>query len=712
MEKFILLAEAGIRASEANGGLMRSLIIFLFLLAPVWAQTPLQGRWLFHPGDDSSWAATDCDEGDWSPIQVPGFWEKQGHPDLNGFAWYRLHFKTPADLPQEPFLLLGTIDDADEAYLNGERLGRTGEFPPEPASEHTTQRVYAARRSLFRSDDNVLAIRVYDATGLGGISGGLLGIYDRDTYRRVLNWGPAPKRSWNQLTTSNGLTVAVYDLESDRVTRVLPHLYRMYDEGRPVEPFIRSLSWETGEKPLEAFYVQNTHVVCIRYPSYQVYLFAPFTADKRRLYLSFGGENVGKLRIKVDGECVVSDVKRGKLRQMVLAPRGVPLEDSTLPRSQLEIDWMRHQIAAARLPIKLSPAERDVCEQSLSVLKMAQVAAEDEAGARGQIVAGLPPGDWNICWLRDGVYAILALDQVGWYEESRRALTFYLTARSGEYIHCLWKGVDYGLKVPYRISVCRYFGLGREESDSNDDGPNIELDGMGLFLLAFSDYVGKSGDRAFLEQWRATVDREVAEALLAQVAPNGLIRPESGPWEMHLPGRQNAWTSIVSCAGLRAYGQLSKQPRYLEAAERMQAAITAELVYQDSLIKGFAEAEKPSVRDFYDGGTIEAFNLGVVSRELFPSYLAAYARALRIEPRRGFARLNNPSWYTAGEWPFLSLRFALASGDRSLVDRVTQYARMNFNLIPELYGRTSENYEGSIPMVGYGAGAYLLTVGR
>lgn len=688
--------------------MLRFWLLLWLLLAPVGAQTPLRGQWLFHPGDDPAWAAPDLDEAGWKPIAVPGFWENQGYPDLNGFAWYRLHFKA-GELPDQPFLLLGTIDDADEAYLNGERLGRTGEFPPEPASEFMTQRVYAAPRSLFRPD-NVLAIRVYDGTGQGGISGGLIGLYDREGYRRALNWGPPPKSSWKKLTTSNGMTVAVYDLEHDRVETVLPHLYRMYDEGRPVLPFVRSLSFETGEKPLEAFYVQNTHVICIRYPSVQVLLFAPFTADKRRLYVSFGGENVGRLRVRIDGECAVSDLKRGKLRQMVLAPRGVATEDATFPRSQLEIDWMRRQIASARLPANLSPAERDLCEQSLSLLKMAQVAEQDDPAARGQIVASLPPGGWNICWLRDGVYSILALNQVGWHQEARRALTFYLTAQAGEYVHCLWKGDDLGLQVPYRLTVCRYFGLGREESDSNDDGPNIELDGMGLFLIAFSDYVTRSGDRAFLKQWQATVDREVADALLAQVAPNGLIRAESGPWEMHLPGRQHAWTSIVSSAGLRDYGRLTGQQRYLEAAAGLQSAVLRELVYQDTLVKGFAEAEKPSVRDFYDGGTIEGFNLGVLPRELFPSYLKAYTEALRISPERGFARLNNPGWYTWSEWPFLSLRFALYDGDRTLVDRITLYARRNFNLIPELYERDGENYGGAIPMVGYGAGAYLLTI--
>jgi len=45
-----------------------------------------------------------------------------------------------------------------------------------------------------------------------------------------------------------------------------------------------------------------------------------------------------------------------------------------------------------------------------------------------------------------------------------------------------------------------------------------------------------------------------------------------------------------------------------------------------------------------------------------------------------------------------------------LIDWTTKYSKLNFNFIPELYNYENENYDGAVPMVGYGAGAYILTL--
>ncbi|MGE5432790.1 MAG: hypothetical protein ACM3QX_17035 [Syntrophomonadaceae bacterium] len=51
-------------------------------------------------------------------------------------------------------------------------------------------------------------------------------------------------------------------------------------------------------------------------------------------------------------------------------------------------------------------------------------------------------------------------------------------------------------------------------------------------------------------------------------------------------------------------------------------------------------------------------------------------------------------------------RFGDIKGARRLIDWVTKQASLNFNLIPEIYNDVTSRYIGSIPMVGFGAGAY------
>ncbi len=87
--------------------------------------------WLFRTGDDLQYKAVECDDSGWQSIRVPGQWENAGLPRYDGFAWYRLHFNIPRALLNHDFYLCaGTIDDADETYLNGTRIGATGRFPP------------------------------------------------------------------------------------------------------------------------------------------------------------------------------------------------------------------------------------------------------------------------------------------------------------------------------------------------------------------------------------------------------------------------------------------------------------------------------------------------------------------------------------------------------------------------------------------------------
>ncbi len=151
----------------------------------------LVGTWLFSTGDDPDRRDPAFDDGDWTEVYVPAYWETQGYKGYNGYGWYRKRFRVPPELiGKKLILLLGKIDDVDETYLNGRRIGRTGEMPPRGDMfnrvEYTLLRAYTIPPDMLHSGrDNLVAVRVYDGWVHGGIYQGPVGIVTRD---RFLAW--------------------------------------------------------------------------------------------------------------------------------------------------------------------------------------------------------------------------------------------------------------------------------------------------------------------------------------------------------------------------------------------------------------------------------------------------------------------------------------------------------------------------------------------
>lgn len=137
--------------------------------------------WRFSIGDDLRWAEPGFDDRRWSRIEVPGAWEDEGYDDYNGYAWYRCTFSFSDRTDQPTTLLLGQIDDVDEVYINGKRIGATGRFPPSYVSAWNRDRIYPLPSGTWqKNESNVIAVRVYDGGGRGGIMGHAIGVYGSD----------------------------------------------------------------------------------------------------------------------------------------------------------------------------------------------------------------------------------------------------------------------------------------------------------------------------------------------------------------------------------------------------------------------------------------------------------------------------------------------------------------------------------------------------
>ena len=141
----------------------------------------LSQGWKFSPGDDPSWSNPALDDSDWQSIDVGKSWEEQGHADYDGYGWYRKHIHIPADYQHHPDLnkygflnlVLGSIDDADQTWWNGQLLGETGQMPHPYKTAWSTQRNYRVPAQRIHWDaDNVIAVRVYDGTNQGGMCRG------------------------------------------------------------------------------------------------------------------------------------------------------------------------------------------------------------------------------------------------------------------------------------------------------------------------------------------------------------------------------------------------------------------------------------------------------------------------------------------------------------------------------------------------------------
>ena len=133
----------------------------------------LEGPWLLQPGDQLEWASVEFDDSPWKTVQVPERWEEYALPEYDGFGWYRLHFTVaPQHLARwngQPLAIAcGGIDDADETFLNGRKIGQSGSFAPVQKTEWRTPRVYEFDPSLLAAT-NVLCVRVADFGGDGGI---------------------------------------------------------------------------------------------------------------------------------------------------------------------------------------------------------------------------------------------------------------------------------------------------------------------------------------------------------------------------------------------------------------------------------------------------------------------------------------------------------------------------------------------------------------
>ena len=348
-------------------------------------------------GGRAVWADPAHDDAAWQEIAVPGAWEGAGYAGLDGIAWYRTAFTlTAAEARSGARLSLATVDDADVAWVNGVEVGRTDGY--------AARRRYGVPASALREGRNVLAVRVTDGGGNGGIVGAAPDVH--------LEIGGAPR----PLAGRWRFRVGVVRLGEDgqhvnKIPAVLHH--RMI---HPLLPFpIRGVIWYQGESNAnddrQALAYRDQFATLVR--SWRQEWTRGPTADFPFLWAqlaNFGPVDSvppasaawalhreaqsAALALPNTGQAVTIDIgdpadlhprnKRDVGRRLALAARRVAHGDSTVVAAGPT--YRRHRVEGSRVVIELDAPDGLAARDATGVASGDRVAGFAIAGADGRFV--------------------------------------------------------------------------------------------------------------------------------------------------------------------------------------------------------------------------------------------------------------------------------------------------------------------------------------
>jgi beta-galactosidase len=130
------------------------------------------GEWKFSKGDNILWQNPNFNDASWQKVILPSTWEKHSNytPD-NVYGWYRREISIPVDLQGKDIVInVGKIDDADETFFNGVKVGGMGTFPPSYTTAYDMLRYYKVPHEIVHyGTKNSIAVRVFDGIMGGGM---------------------------------------------------------------------------------------------------------------------------------------------------------------------------------------------------------------------------------------------------------------------------------------------------------------------------------------------------------------------------------------------------------------------------------------------------------------------------------------------------------------------------------------------------------------
>ncbi|MCF7885121.1 MAG: hypothetical protein K9M80_01380 [Candidatus Marinimicrobia bacterium] len=450
------------------------------------------------------------------------------------------------------------------------------------------------------------------------------------------------------LPISNGYSGAEYNIKNRSFTKFHPHLYARYSRNRKNKQLIAALT------PVITFKKENIDLTHLNTSScgyltgtgiiehvmsgsnfmLTQYGFCPFFKDGPfwvvLLVLESEEINNFALNVKTTKKSIQANIGKwasqdeNKKWLYVIISHNKTIDErnhqdvvsfrNQWPDFQAllqEIKWWKTWHRQTIKPAIFERLKNKYYYQSLALIKMAQ--CREEGTPEGQIFSSLRPGSsWT--YTLDQSYATEALISAGHFLEARQSLQFLLDNQGGRYKQLSLFDNNYGIGEDYILSVSKYYGNGNEISDSTENGPNIELAGFGLVLNNIGNYVKESDDYKFLEYYWDKIRYQIADVLIHSIDKTGLIRKESGPWRVHLPGKHFTYTSICAYRGLLSANWMATKmddenfARECEsAAQKIRKNLEQKLyLTDDNVLKGNLEGRIPE--HYVDGSVVEAIN--------------------------------------------------------------------------------------------------------
>ena len=169
----------------------------------------------------------------WQTMPVPGTWEEKSEGRLaqyDGFAWYRCHVELPSAWHgQELHLQVADVDNSQETFVNGVKVGSAGSFPPNYTNGYPSKGDYVISDALTRNQNGLwIAIRVYDDGGLGGFKGPAPSIHNGTESLPLAG-------KWD-FRTGDELAWAKYDENRAKVLTVFKQATPASTAARPTPP--------------------------------------------------------------------------------------------------------------------------------------------------------------------------------------------------------------------------------------------------------------------------------------------------------------------------------------------------------------------------------------------------------------------------------------------------------------------------------------------
>jgi hypothetical protein len=386
--------------------------------------------------------------------------------------------------------------------------------------------------------------------------------------------------------------------------------------------------------------------------------------------------------------------------------------------------------------------QKHLWRQSEVMLRLAQTREPNRPGRNGNglIVASLPDGLWFTPWVRDMAYAALALARMGHRDEARAALLAYFKAQPTGKMRLETKGAD------YQVSVVRYFGDGSEEPFFTQEGStNIEFDDWGEVLWLLGEYLQKYDEPDLLSTptYRGSMYESARDYVVKPLLANtekyhdGLIMAaDTSIWEERQKDQKHfAFSTAMAIVGLREFASVARRAgdeatrtEVLGQVALLEKGFNAAFI-KDGELRGTLEE---GIKNDIDGALLAITNFGVVTDLDVVRDTVERMELLKVVSggyRRVRSTYTDPSiyeyWYEKQEFLFVDLSMAeqyrrlgrTAEAD-AMLKRIVDKAAADHNIIPEMYvsvpcrlfpGEIGDP-TGAIPMVGYGAGAYILHV--